>query len=62
MITITLYELNNIKMSVNPPECVVKADYKVILNGMVKQYVGIGWIDVASATPKDYETIPQVID
>lgn len=47
MITIKLSELNKIKMSVNPPECVVKADYKVILNGMVKQYIGIGWIDIA---------------
>lgn len=62
METINIKDLNRIKMSVNPPECVVKADYKVILNGMVKQYVGIGWIDAASATPKDYETIPQVID
>lgn len=52
MITIKLSELNKVKMSVNPPECVVKADYKVILNGMVKQYIGIGWIDIAPATPK----------
>ena len=49
MITIKLSELNKVKMSVNPPECVVKADYKVILNGMVKQYIGIGWIDIAPA-------------
>ena len=62
MITIKLSELNKVKMSVNPPECVLKADYKVILNEMVKQYIGIGWIDIAPATPKDYETIPQVID
>jgi hypothetical protein len=62
MITVKLSELNKIRMSTNPPECVVKADCKVILNGMVKQYIGIGWIDIAPATPKDYETIPQVID
>lgn len=59
MITIKLSELNKVKMSVNPPECVVKADYKVILNGMVKQYVGIGWIDVAPATPKTMKQYPK---
>lgn len=49
-------------MSVNPPKSVVESDYCVIHNGMVKQYVGIGWIEVAPATPKDYETIPQVVE
>lgn len=52
MITVKLSELNKIRMSTNPPECVVKADCKVILNGMVKQYIGIGWIDIAPATPQ----------
>ncbi len=62
MITIKLSELNKFKMATNPPECVVKSNFQVILDGRIKEYVGIGWIDIAPATPKDFETIPQVID
>lgn len=62
MKTVNIKDLNRIKMSVNPPKCVVESDYCVIHNGMVKQYVGIGWIEVAPATPKDYETIPQIVE
>lgn len=49
-------------MSENPPKCVVDAGFKVIFDGNVFEYVGIGWLVVRDATPQDYETIPQVID
>lgn len=62
MKTVNIKDLNRVKMAVNPPKCVVESDYYVIHDGMVKQYIGIGWIEVAPATPKDYETIPQVIE
>ena len=50
-----------IKMSVNPPQCVVDADYCVICDGVVHQYVGIGWTVIRNATQRDYENIPQVL-
>jgi hypothetical protein len=34
---------------------------KVIHEGMVKHWVGIGWIDIREATPHDFQTIPQVV-
>jgi hypothetical protein len=33
---------------------------KVILDGVVKEWVGIGWIDLEPATPEDYLKIPEV--
>lgn len=33
---------------------------KVILDGVVKEWVGIGWIDIGTAEPADYLTIPEV--
>ena len=54
-------EISSIKMSVNPPQCVIDADYCVIANGKVMQYVGIGWVELRAATPSDYDTIPQIL-
>lgn len=54
-------EITMIKMSVNPPQCVIDADYCVIANGKVMQYVGIGWTEIRDATPSDYERIPQIL-
>ena len=54
-------EISSIKMSVNPPQCVIDADYCVIANGKVMQYVGIGWVELRAATPTDSETIPQIL-
>lgn len=48
-------------MSVNPPQCVVAADYCVIANDKVMQYVGIGWVEIRAATPSDYDNIPQIL-
>ena len=33
----------NIKMSVNPPQCIVDADFCIVMGGKVFQWVGIGW-------------------
>lgn len=33
---------------------------KIILDGVVKEWVGIGWIDIGTATPDDYSKIPEV--
>lgn len=33
---------------------------KIILDGVVKEWVGIGWIDLEPATPEDYLKIPEV--
>ena len=32
----------------------------VIDNGTLKEWVGIGWVDVREATQKDYEKFPTV--
>lgn len=58
---IRLSDISMIKMSVKPPQCVVDADYCVIKDGAVHQYVGIGWIKVRTATQDDYDNIPQVL-
>lgn len=48
-----------IKMSANTPQCIVEANYHIVLDGVVHQWVGIGWIPVRDATPDD-EKLPQV--
>lgn len=49
-------------MHENPPKCVIRAMYKVIFKGIVRQWVCSGWINVRRATEKDYDRIPQVIN
>lgn len=58
---IRLSEISMLKMSVKPPQSVVDADYCVIKDGTVHQYVGIGWVEVRTATQDDYDNIPQVL-
>lgn len=58
---IKLSDILPIKMSVNPPKCVVEADFCVIKNDTVFQYVGIGWVEIRIATQSDYDKIPQVL-
>ena len=58
---VRLSDISMIKMSVNPPKSVVDADYCVIKDGTVHQYVGIGWVEVRTATQYDYDNIPQVL-
>ena len=33
---------------------------KIILDGVVKEWVGIGWIDIGEAEPEDYLKYPEV--
>lgn len=49
-----------IKMSINPPQCIVDSNYHIVLEGKVLQYVGIGWVEVRDATATDTDTLPQV--
>lgn len=62
MKTVTRSEINPIKMSVKPPEVVVNASFRVISNGKVYHYVGMGWVEERAAEQNDYEEIPELID
>ena len=49
-----------IKMSVNPPQCIVDADFCIVMEGKVLQWVGIEWTEIRDATPEDDQTLPLV--
>ena len=51
-------ELSNIRMVAGNE----KKYKKVILDGMVKEWIGIGWIDLRKATAKDKKKFPTVKD
>ena len=56
MTQIPAKELTNMAM-VNGNE----AFYKVVIDtGMIKEWVGIGWIEIRKANPADYKRIPEV--
>lgn len=63
MKSISRNQIDPIKMSVNPPQEVVNAGYKVINNmdDHIYQYVGIGWVKERKAEMEDYKNIPQLI-
>lgn len=49
-------ELTNFKMVAGNDE-----KYEcVVVNGRLKEWVGIGWIDVRAATPNDLKRYPEV--
>ena len=50
-----------IKMSANPPQCIVDADFCIVMGGKVLQWVGIGWTEIRDATPEDDKTLPLVL-
>lgn len=50
-----------IKMSVNPPQCIVDADYCIVMESKVFQWVGIGWVEIRDATSEDDESLPLVL-
>lgn len=58
---IKLSDISPIKMSVNPPKAVVDAKYCIIRDSTVYEYVGIGWVEIRTATESDYENIPQIL-
>ncbi len=59
---IKISELTFLKMSTRPPKAVVDAGYRVICNGDVKCWTGIGWVNEGEATREQYDIIPEVID
>ena len=62
MKTISKSEITPIKMIVKIPDIIVKSGFKVISNGKIYNYVGIGWVEEQEATNEDYELIPELID
>lgn len=61
MMIIKSADVSMLKMSANPPQCIVDADWCVIANGKVMQWVGIGWTEIREATQEDYDNIPQTL-
>lgn len=51
-------ELSNLRMVAGNEK---KYDI-VIVGGVVKEWIGFGWIDLNKATEKDYKKYPQVVD
>ena len=60
--TFSRSDVGTIKMSTNPPKEIVNAGYRIIHDGMVKHWVGIGWVEERPAEREDYENIPQIVD
>ena len=61
MRSISRDEIHPVKMSTNPPKEVVHAGMRVIADGCIYVYVGIGWVRCNKATQKDYKEIPELI-
>jgi hypothetical protein len=56
MKTVKASELSNLKMTTGNEE-----KYSIVIdNGIIKEWVGIGWVDIGKASKKDYETLPVV--
>lgn len=55
-------DVNAIKMSVKPPKAVEDAGGRVIHEGEIKRWVGIGWVIERKACKDDYYKIPEVIN
>lgn len=61
-LTVKASDVRSIKMSVNPPKSVVDAGYRVIHEGKIKCWVGIGWVTEGRASRSDYYKIPEVVN
>ena len=61
-LTVKASEVRRIKMSVNPRKAVVDAGYRVIHNGEIKCWIGIGWVTKGRASKSDYYKIPKVVN
>lgn len=61
-LTVKASDVRSIKMSVNPPKVVVDAGYRVIHDGDIKCWVGIGWVTEGRASKSDYYKIPEVVN
>jgi hypothetical protein len=61
-VEIPLSDVSSIKMSVNSPKEITACGARVIdLNGKIRQWVGIGWVECGKATQEHYQNIPHVI-
>ena len=56
--TIKRAKLSNLSMVAGGEKTISK----VILDGVVKQWVGFGWVDEGKPTKQQNETLPHVID
>ncbi|WP_304183093.1 hypothetical protein [Phocaeicola plebeius] len=61
-LTVKASDVRSIKMSVNPPKAVVDTGYRVIHDGEIKCWVGIGWVTEGRASRSDYYKIPEVVN
>lgn len=61
-LTVKVSDVRSIKMSVNPPKVIVDAGYRVIHDGEIKCWVGIGWVIEGRASKSDYYNIPEVVN
>ncbi len=58
MVTVEPEELSTMKMSCGGPEL-----YELVIDGgVLKRWVGIGWMDEGEPTEEQWETLPQVIN
>lgn len=55
-------DVNSIKMSVKAPKAVEDAGGRVIHEGEIKRWVGIGWVTERKACKDDYYQIPEVVN
>ena len=61
-LTVKASDVRSIKKSVNPPKVVVDAGDRVIHDGKIKCWVGIGWLTEGRASKSDYYKIPEVVN
>lgn len=55
--TVPRAELSNLRMAAgNENKYPV-----VIVDGVLKEWVGIGWIDIDTATEQDYDRVPEAV-
>lgn len=62
MRTLSLSDVERIKMCTNPPKEIINCGFRVIFKKRVKCWVGIGWIDERAAEREDYKEIPEILD
>lgn len=56
--TVKRSELSSWKMAAGNEKTITQ----VIFEGLVRDWVGIGWINMRKATPEDYAKLPVVVD
>ena len=59
-LTVKASDVRSIKMSVTPPKAVWDTGYRVLHEGEITCWVGIGWVTEGRASRRDYYKIPEV--